>query len=326
MAVPRVIPCFHSYGQAPTQFAIDLSKALRFSGTFIPYVIHEQGCYVESSRNKLVRAFLKSDGTHMMMIDVDISFESDAFLKTFTIFEQTQSDVLYGNYVLGNSANSLFGGPNNKSQESAVMVNLKPNMVYDGIATGGTGWVMLRRNLLERMEKECPGPWHWFARDLTSDGTDYRGEDISFGLRVYNMVPKPKVLGTTAVFLRHLKVQPFIPQFMNGVSKDLGVPSVSFPNPYEGNPNFLISGNHVIEKKSLTPDQLAQIEMQILAQKVEEEKNAQREREAAKVHGSGASEKEKGKENQDWHVGEPTQGLRQEAGADGHAKEEVLKP
>ena len=165
---------------------MDLSRAMRYSGTLVPHPIHEQSCYVEAARNKLVKHFLSSEGTHMLMLDVDLSFEADAFIKTFTILEQYQADVLYGNYPLGNSGNSLFGPPENKQQESAVMVNLKPNHVYEGICTGGTGWLMARRSLLERMQKECPGPWHWFNRDLTSDGKDLRGEDITFGLRMYN--------------------------------------------------------------------------------------------------------------------------------------------
>jgi hypothetical protein len=234
---------------------------MRYTGTIAPYVLHEQSCYVEASRNKLVRNFLATEGTHMLMQDVDISFEADAFLKTFTIMEQYGADVLYGNYALGNSSNSLFGSPENLSQETAVLVGLEPNHVYDSVVTGGTGWLMARRGVLERMQQECPGPWHWFNRDPTFDGKDLRGEDISFGLRMYYMKPRPKVLGTTAVLLRHMKTQPFIPQNMAQEAAKAGVPGLSFPNPYESDPSrYLIKGHMVIDKSTLTPDQLAQIE------------------------------------------------------------------
>jgi hypothetical protein len=296
VSVPRIIPCFHSTGTAPTNFAVDLARALRYSGTLIPHVLHEQSCYVEAARNKLVRSFLAGEGTHMMMLDVDLSFEADAFLKTFTMLEQYGADVLYGNYALGNSGNSLFGSPENLAQESAVMVNLKANHVYDGIVTGGTGWLMARRTLLQRMLEECPGPWPWFPRDPTSDGKDLRGEDISFGLRMFNMTPRPRVLGTTAVLLRHFKTQPFILDFMQEEAMKAGVPAITFPNPYENNPRYLINGHTVIDKETLTPEQLAQVEADLAGRK--EEPDARDLGETEKVHGSATSPEAKGEEDQ----------------------------
>ena len=313
MNEPRIIPCFHSFGMCQTIFATDLARAMRYSGTLAPYVLHEQSCYVEASRNRLVRNFLQSDGTHMLMMDVDMSFEADAFIKTFTIMEQYGADVLYGNYCLGNSSNSLFGSPENLSQETAVLVGLEANHVYDSVVAGGTGWLMARRSLLERMEKECPGPWHWFNRDVTSDGKDLRGEDISFGLRTYFMKPRPKVLGTTAVLLRHLKVQPFITTQMQGEAARAGVAALAFPNPYESNPErYLIKGHMVIDKQSLSPEQLAQMEKEIHAIDI---------RKAEEVHGSGTSAQAQGEANQNGDDGAAAEGLRCEAQADGHGED-----
>lgn len=299
MSEPRIIPSFHSNGSCPTLFALDLARAMRYSGTLLPFALHEQGCYVEASRNKLVKTFLQTEGTHMMMIDVDISFEADAFLKTFTLLEQYNADVLYGNYALGNSGNSIFGPPENAAQESAVMVGLKPDHVYDGVATGGTGWVMMRRGILERMQKECPGPWHWFARDPTTDGTDLRGEDISFGLRLYHMTPRPKVMGTTAILLRHLKNQPFIPDFMGKKAAEAKVPALCFPNPYENDPRYLVTGYTVVDKAAMSPEQLAQLEEEFKQKK--EAENASSQREAETVHGTSASQEEKGQEDPGSH-------------------------
>lgn len=262
---PRIWVVFHSYGSCPTQFAVDLSKALRYTGTIIPAVIHEPSCYVDSSRNKLVRKVLSEpSATHMMMVDVDISFDSDAFLKTFTIMTALKADIVYGNYALGNGSNSLFGPPDNKHKEAAVRAKLQPNSIYQDIATGGTGWLLCTREVLERMQKECPGPWHWFARDPTADGTDLRGEDISFGLRAYALEPRPKIIGTTNIVLRHLKNQGYIPDFMMQAAFEEGGAGICMPNPYENDPaKYILLGNSVIDKQTLTPEQLVVVEREV---------------------------------------------------------------
>lgn len=262
MGLPRIWVGFHSFGQCPTQFVVDIAKCLRYSGTIIPAVIHEQSCYVDSARNKIVKKFLaEPDASHLMMIDVDINFNSDAILKTFTVMQATHADLVYGNYPLGNGANSIFGPPDNKSREAAVRVGLEPGKVYTDIATGGTGWMMVTRQLLERMQRECEGPWHWFARDLTSDGSDRRGEDITFGLRAYALNPKPKIIGITNVMLRHLKYQGLYASFMAQAAMEDGGTGIAIPNPYENEPErFFVWGNSVIDKASLSPEDKLKLE------------------------------------------------------------------
>lgn len=289
MSLPRIYIGFHSYGICPTSFAIDLARLMRYSGTIIPVALHEKSCYVDSARNKLVRQFLeKTDGTHLMMMDVDLSFEPDAVLKTFSIMQACQLDAVYGNYSLGNGANSVFGAPENASQEASVRVNLEPNKVYTDIVTGGTGWLLMTRELLARMEKECEGPWHWFARDVTTDGKDRRGEDITFGLRMYRMNPRPKVAGITTVLLGHEKTQKYFPNFMSSVAAATGSPGVCIPNPYENDPaKYVIIGTSVVDLSTLTPEQKEKVMEE--SKKYQEWKNA---REAGK--GSEAPSPEEG--------------------------------
>lgn len=261
MGSPRIIVGFHSNGLCPVTFAVDLARAMRYSGTVVPLALCEQSCYVDSSRNKLVKQFLALppvEATHLMMIDVDISFPMDAFLKTFSLLQAVGADVLYANYPLGNSGNSLFGPAENAANEASVLVKLQPNTIYTDIGTGGTGWVMMTRGVLERMQKECPGPWHWFARDPTAKGDDLRGEDVSFGLRLWGMKPRPKVVGSTHLLLRHLKTQPFIADFMSPVAASEKIPAMAMPNPYENDPeHFEVFGNTVRHKVPLTPEQVA---------------------------------------------------------------------
>lgn len=269
--VPRIVVAFHSTGTCITQFALDLAKAMRYSGTQVPLALHEQSCYVDSARNKLVKAFLSippHEATHLMMVDVDISFSADAFIRTFQILDTHAADVVYANYALGNCANSIFGPAENKAKEAAVLANLRPGMLYGDIGTGGTGWLMATRKVLERMQAECPGPWHWFARDPTADGSDLRGEDVSFGLRLWEMNPRPKVIATTHLLLRHYKTHPVVPDFMAPMAAAEKVPAFAMPNPYEHDPaNYLVRGNLVLHKKYMKPEDIVQLEAEIAKEK-----------------------------------------------------------
>lgn len=242
---------------------------MRYSGTIIPVALHEQSCYVDTARNMIVEKFLQTDAHYLLMVDVDIAFDAHAPLATYEILRSQNADVCYGNYVLGNGGNSIFGPPNNAAQEAAVLVNLQPNAIYTDISTGGTGWVMMTRPLLERVRKAYPGPWPWFGRDLTTDGKSFRGEDVTFGLRLWRMDPRPKVIGTTSLMLRHLKQLPFIPDHMTGQAAMRGVSAFSAPNPYEDKSKFIINGHQVIDRATLTPEQIAEVEAQIFAKQKE---------------------------------------------------------
>lgn len=292
MPEPRLIVGFHSVGTCPTQFAVDLARAMRYSGTAVPLALHEQSCYVDSARNKLVRQFLALDplqASHFLMIDVDLSFPPDAFIKTLTIALTQQADILYGNYSLGNNGNSIFGPPENAAREAAVLVALQPNTLYSDIGTGGTGWLLMSRSILERMEKECPGPWHWFDRDPTADGKDKRGEDVTFGLRLWEMNPRPKVMATTHILLRHYKLQPFIPQHMTPVATAEKVPAIAMPNPYEvDKEHYEVQGNMVKVKK---PGGLGGEAPAVIPPTPPEEKEDALRSSDGKVEGGGATQR-----------------------------------
>jgi len=325
MGVPRIYIGFHSYGICPTSFAIDLARLMRYSGTIIPAAIHERSCYVDSARNKLVRNFLTTDGTHLMMMDVDISFEPDAVLKTFNIMQAMGLDAVYGNYALGNGANSIFGAPENAANEASVRVNLESNKVYTDIVTGGTGWLLMSRELLARMEKECDGPWHWFARDVTTDGKDRRGEDITFGLRMYRMQPRPKVAGITTVLLGHEKTQKYFPNFMSGVAAKASMPGVCIPNPFESEPeNYATIGNAVVDLRQLS----AEAKATVLAEAAKWREAYLAGKAGTRVESSGRQARLEGEAEGGLHLRNPEENrveaqAREGAEANGHGEGEV---
>jgi hypothetical protein len=162
---------------------------------------------------------------YLLMMDADIDFEKDSVSKTMIIAEGTGADVVWGNYALGTFSNSLFIKDPEGTEYAMPLDNLEPGKVYENIYGGGTGWVLMRRTLLERMKEECPGPWHWFDRDTINDpknGLFKMGEDLSFGRRVFNL-KGAKQVGYTGCFLVHNKKHPTVPQFMGPVAEQLGL-------------------------------------------------------------------------------------------------------
>lgn len=224
---PHVVVGWHDTGNVDGKFCYCLARAVAYEGARIKSCIRWPGPYCEEARNKIVEQFLKLPPVeYLLMMDADIDFEKDSISKTMIIADGTGADVVWGNYALGTFSNSLFIKDPEGSDYAMPLDNLEPGKVYNDIYGGGTGWVLMRRSLLERMEKECPGPWHWFDRDIINEpdtGKPYKmGEDLCFGRRVYNM-KDTKQVGYTGCFLVHNKKHPTVPQFMNPIAEQLGL-------------------------------------------------------------------------------------------------------
>jgi len=195
-----------------------------YEGGRIRYCIEYPSPYVEEARNMIVEAFLAAptNTQYLLMLDADIEFEKDAVSKTMIVAQMHDADVVWGNYSLGTFSNSLFM-KDPDSDLANPLDELKPDMVYPNLYSGGTGWCLMDRRILIRMRDECPGPWHWFNRDTIKDkdGKEVRmGEDLSFGRRVYQLGGKQ--LGFTGLFLVHHKLHGTVPKFMQGIAEGMG--------------------------------------------------------------------------------------------------------
>lgn len=221
MRSPRVVLAFHHHGSVVGKFAFALARAVAFEGGRIHSCIEVGSPYTDEARNKLVQRFLEgSDAEYLLMIDADIEFERDAVSKTMWVAQNFDADVVWGNYSLGTFANSIFA-KDDSSDFAVERPDIVPNMVYHDVYAGGTGWCLMNRRILLRMQQECPGPWHWFDRDIVKDpnGKDCKfGEDMSFGRRVWNL--KGKQIGYTGNVLIHHKLHATVPQMMQQVMTD----------------------------------------------------------------------------------------------------------
>lgn len=225
MRSPHVVVGWHDWGMVSGYFTYALGRALAYEGGRVKACVRQPSPYTEEARNKIVETFLAlPPAEYLLMVDADIEFEKDAISKTMWVADNFEADVVWGNYALGTFSNSLFA-KDEKTELALAMDELKPNMVYHNVYAGGTGWCLMRRALLEKMKTSYPGPWHWFERDVVKgeNGEDVKlGEDLSFGRRVFLLGGKQ--LGYTGNFLVHHKHTPMVPQFMEPVAIEMGIP------------------------------------------------------------------------------------------------------
>jgi len=105
-------------------------------------------CFVDMSRNTLVSEFLKTDFTHMMMIDDDMGWNPEAVLKMLS------HDV---EFIAGVGPKKVDAG-----NEFCCHVNVNADetpMVQNGLISAshvGGAFVLLKRSALERMIKAYP--------------------------------------------------------------------------------------------------------------------------------------------------------------------------
>lgn len=218
-----VVIGFHSHGSVVSKFCYSLCRAVAYEGGKIKSVIEHTSPYTDDSRNKIVQTFLALPYVdYLLMVDADLEFEKDAISKTMWIAQHTGADVVWGNYALGNFTNSMFRkDPDSDLAISATAEEVQPDRVYEGIYAGGTGWCLMKRDLLEAMKDEYPAPWHWFDRDTVVGQNNEKvklGEDLTFGKRVFHMKGRKQV-GYTGLNLIHHKMHATVPIFMASEQK-----------------------------------------------------------------------------------------------------------
>jgi hypothetical protein len=210
---PRVVVGFHSWGSVPPRFAFALARACAYEGNKIAGVIPVQSPFLEDARNQIVKLFLEQfpDAQYLLQVDADIEFPSDAIGKSIYIISMLEQEVLYGCYALGDGRNSIFSDTDDS--ELFRMIDVQGPATYLNIRGGGTGWMLARREALEKIKEFYPGPNHWFGRDPVKDEkgeVTYLGEDLTFGLRCRSLGIKQA--GTSQLALLHYKERAIIPQ------------------------------------------------------------------------------------------------------------------
>lgn len=163
---------------------------------------------ITRARNRLVRLFLDTDCTHLMFIDSDISFNPLDVIRLL----MHDKDIVCGSYPMkGLQINNLLGKNFSNPEEvqralysyvinlqkqdqekfgdnnEPVRINTENGLVE--IMDAGTGFMCIKREVIEKMIQEYPGTKYvseedsreWYALfDCIIDDNRYLSEDYTF--------------------------------------------------------------------------------------------------------------------------------------------------
>lgn len=151
-----------------TQSILELNNFLQRNGVEANYSFMFNESLITRARNALARGFLKSNATHLMFIDADIRFRPADVMAML----EADKDVICGIYPKkeinwGSVKQAMDSGvPNEqlKAYTGSFVVNL---VDYQGEVTvpvgqpveifnGGTGFMMIKREVLEKLADHVP--------------------------------------------------------------------------------------------------------------------------------------------------------------------------
>ena len=129
----------------------------------VKWLAHIGSCYLPVARNKMVRAFLESGFTDMIMIDADVQFDPVGLLKLMAY----DVDIVGGTYPYKQEEGGwpiwLKGDENGKPIVDPITYLVEAN----GIPTG---FMRIRRHVFDVM-KEKLGDEELLVDELNPDGT-----------------------------------------------------------------------------------------------------------------------------------------------------------
>lgn len=190
------------------------------------------GCsIITKARNALVGDFLKSDCTDLLFVDADVVINADDVLRLLAL--STDKDVTAGIYTRRASDRKFF--LDFYVDENNELVFDKNGMVQ--VLHIGTGFMMIRRHVLEHMVKAHP-EWAYVANDGVSKDYDifafavqngeYVGEDYLFCRRAYEH--GFTVFLDPSISLPHVGTEEFSRNFIEDVLKPLRKPKLAVSN------------------------------------------------------------------------------------------------
>jgi hypothetical protein len=184
---------------------IGMLDILRLAGVKTDYKPVAYESLITRARNHIANDFLRQTKySHLLFIDADIGFPAEAALR----YLRSDKDVVCGIYPLKRlDVETLRRLPRTLSREDALAasltytVQLRPGCVVDEkllvpVDYGSTGFMLLRRRVLERMaeaypdlryrnsfinsgDEECDN-WAFFDTMIDRESLDYLPEDYAF--------------------------------------------------------------------------------------------------------------------------------------------------
>jgi hypothetical protein len=158
-------------------------------GIGVGYATIANESLVTRARNELVHAFLQNtSATHMMFIDADIKFDPKSVIRMLMADE----DVVVGAYplktlnwdsVIASARTSELTAKDAPKEASMYVINVhKPDSEMVGkqvdvqivnglleVYDAGTGFMLMKRHVLEKMIENYPDTMYYSDKDLTED-------------------------------------------------------------------------------------------------------------------------------------------------------------
>ena len=188
-----LIICTPCYGGVVTegyaQAMFSLSGVCAQYGIGVGYATIANESLVTRARNELVNAFLlNTKATHMMFIDADIKFDPRSIVRMLI----ADQDVVVGAYplktlnwetVVEKSRNSDLTAQDAPNEASMYVINVhKPDQEMVGkqvdvqivnglleVYDAGTGFMLMKRHVLEKMIENYPDTMYYSDKDMTED-------------------------------------------------------------------------------------------------------------------------------------------------------------
>lgn len=175
IGIPFYGPCPRA--DAFSSVLLQTCMALGSEGVLFNYGPRAGNCYVEQVRSYIADDFLRLSGTHLFMIDADMTWRPEDFVRVLRL--ATERDCVAGAYRV-------------KNEREAYFAKFQPGVVpdADGCIPGtglGLGFCCVQRRVIEAMAARAerlrandrPGGYARVFRCDVFDG-QYRGEDINF--------------------------------------------------------------------------------------------------------------------------------------------------
>ena len=145
-------PCYG--GQVTAHYArsmIQLSEALQEFGIYWEYDQLWNESLIQRARNAHAQAFLESDHDFLFFIDADIEFEVDHFTMLWNMMHEDDCDVAVGCYKM-----KKVGAPYAAWVDGELVTDLNQFTGPFDVDYAGTGFMMIRRSILEQLRDDNP--------------------------------------------------------------------------------------------------------------------------------------------------------------------------
>ena len=210
MSILFATPCYGGQMMVPfVQSMMGMLDVARNVGLSCDWYLMSNESLIQRARNNIAAYFLwDTDFECLMFIDSDIEFTAEDVSKLWNLTYEQGADVAVGTYAMKKPEKDLYAG-----WVDGKIVDIEE---LDGITAldyAGTGFMMIKREVLRRMYDEWPERRHeegettkafaWFDPRVVDQGAGsfYASEDYSFCLDARSM--GYKILCDPSIRLAH---------------------------------------------------------------------------------------------------------------------------